>query len=165
MKVDLAIEGGTVATPGTPVGGNNIAIARLGNFPKGTLITLIGIFAIINGALIQIIMASRMVYGISKRGWLPAVLSYVNSRTKTPVVATLLVSTITLGFALWLPLVTLANLTSFLVLIVFTIVNIALIRIKRKHPAPEGAYLIPFWIPVAGLVVNIMFLTLLLFSL
>ena len=131
---------------------------------EGTIITLIGIFAIINGALIQIIMASRMVYGISKRGWLPAVLSYVNSRTKTPVVATLLVSAITLGFALWLPLVTLANLTSFLVLIVFTIVNIALIRIKRKHPAPEGAYLIPFWIPVAGLTVNIMFLALLLFS-
>ena len=131
---------------------------------EGTLITIIGIFAIINGALIQIIMASRMVYGISKKGWLPSPLSYVNSKTKTPVVATLLVSAITLGFALWLPLVTLAKLTSFLVLIVFTVVNIALIRIKRQHPDPEGAYLVPFWIPVAGLVVNIIFLALQLFS-
>ena len=131
---------------------------------EGTLITIIGIFAIINGALIQIIMASRMVYGISKKGWLPSPLSYVNSKTKTPVVATLLVSAVTLGFALWLPLVTLAKLTSFLVLIVFTVVNIALIRIKRQHPDPEGAYLVPFWIPVAGLVVNIIFLALQLFS-
>ncbi len=131
---------------------------------EGTLITIIGIFAIINGALIQIIMASRMVYGISKKGWLPSPLSYVNSKTKTPVVATLLVSAITLGFAFWLPLVTLAKLTSFLVLIVFTVVNIALIRIKRQHPDPEGAYLVPFWIPVAGLVVNIIFLALQLFS-
>lgn len=132
---------------------------------EATVITVIGIFAIINGALIQIIMASRMVYGISKKGWLPSPLSYVNTKTKTPVVATLLVSVVTFGFALWLPLVTLAKLTSFLVLIVFTVVNLALIRIKRRHPDPEGTYLVPFWVPVAGLVVNVTFLVLQLFSL
>jgi len=129
-----------------------------------TLISVISIFAIINGALIQIIMASRMVYGISKRGWLPSALSYVNIGTRTPVVATLLVSGITLAFALWLPLVTLANLTSLLILIVFTIVNTALIRIKRRNPSPEGIYLIPLWVPVAGVVVNLLFLALQLIS-
>ena len=128
-----------------------------------TLITLISIFAIVNGALIQIIMASRMVYGISKRGWLPSILSYVNARTKTPVVSTIIVSMITLGFALWLPLVTLANLTSFLILIVFTVVNITLIRIKLRDPAPQGVYLVPFWVPVAGVVVNTTFLAIQLF--
>jgi len=123
-----------------------------------TLITLISIFAIVNGALIQIIMASRMVYGISKRGWLPSILSYVSARTKTPVVSTLLVSMITLGFALWLPLVTLANLTSFLILIVFSVVNAALIRIKLRDPTPKGVYSVPFWVPFAGVVVNVTFL-------
>ena len=123
-----------------------------------TLITLISIFAIVNGALIQIIMASRMVYGISKRGWLPSILSYVSAKTKTPVVSTLLVSMITLGFALWLPLVTLANLTSFLILIVFSVVNAALIRIKLRDPAPKGVYSVPFWVPFAGVVVNVTFL-------
>jgi APA family basic amino acid/polyamine antiporter len=132
---------------------------------KGTLlITVISIFAIINGALIQIIMASRMVYGISKRGWLPSALSYVGARTKTPLLSTLLVSAVTLGFAFWLPLVTLANLTSSLILVVFTFVNTALIRIKLRDPAPQDAYLIPFWVPAGGVVVNIMFLALHLFS-
>jgi len=130
-----------------------------------TIITVISMFAIINGALIQIIMASRMVYGISKKGWLPPFLAYVNARTKTPIIATVLVSAITLGFALWLPLVTLANLTSTLILIVFTVVNISLLRIKRRNPAPEGVYLIPLWVPVAGAAVNILFLCLQLFSL
>ena len=130
-----------------------------------TVIAVISIFAIINGALIQIIMASRMLYGISKKWWPPSPLSYVSARTKTPVVSTLLVSTVTMGFSLWLPLVTLANLTSFLILIVFTVVNIALIRIKLRAPAPKGIYLIPFWVPVTGVVVNILFLTLQLFSL
>ncbi|MGB5964939.1 MAG: APC family permease [Sulfurimonadaceae bacterium] len=131
---------------------------------EATVITVIGIFAIINGALIQIIMASRMVYGISKQGWLPSPLSYVNSKTKTPVVATLLASAVTLGFALWLPLLTLATLTSFLILIVFTVVNVALIRIKLQDPDPEGVYLIPLWVPVTGVVVNSTFLLLQLFS-
>jgi APA family basic amino acid/polyamine antiporter len=132
---------------------------------EATLITVIGIFAIVNGALMQIIMASRMVYGISKKGWLPSPLTYINSRTKTPVVATLLVSAVTLGFALWLPLVTLANLTSFLILIVFNLVNAALIRIKMQGSEPTGVYLIPFWVPVAGISVNVIFLALQLFSL
>lgn len=132
---------------------------------EATVITVIGIFAIINGALIQIIMASRMVYGISKKGWLPSPLSYVNSKTKTPITATLLVSAVTLGFALWLPLVTLANLTSFLVLIVFTVVNLALIRIKLHKPDPKGIYSIPLWVPVTGVAVNSIFLALQLFSL
>ncbi|MCJ7765373.1 MAG: APC family permease [Thiovulaceae bacterium] len=131
---------------------------------SATFITVISILAIINGALIQIIMASRMVYGISKRGWLPSALSHVNTKTKTPVLSTLLVSMITLVFALWLPLVALANLTSSLILIVFTVVNIALIRIKLKDPAPQEVYLIPFWIPVAGVAVNVLFLALQLFS-
>ncbi len=132
---------------------------------EGTIITIIGLFAIINGALIQIIMASRMVYGISKKGWLPSPLSYVNPKTKTPVTATLLVCIITLVFAWWLPLVTLAKVTSFLILIVFAMVNLALIRIKSKEPNPQEAYLVPLWVPVAGVSVNLTFLALQLFSL
>lgn len=131
---------------------------------EATVITVISIFAIINGALIQIIMASRMVYGISKQGWLPSPLSYVNSRTKTPVVATLLASAVTLGFALWLPLVTLATLTSFLILIVLTVVNVSLIQIKLHDPHPEGVYLTPLWVPATGVIVNSTFLLLQLFS-
>ncbi len=130
-----------------------------------TLITMIGIFAIVNGALIQIIMASRMVYGISVRGWLPTSLSYVGKRTRTPVNATLLVSAITLAFAFWLPLVTLASLTSFMILIVFTVVNASLIRIKQLDPSPEGVYVAPFWVPVVGILVNTAFLLIQLFSL
>jgi APA family basic amino acid/polyamine antiporter len=131
---------------------------------KATIITYISMVAIINGALIQIIMASRMVYGISKRGWLPMPLAYVNRKTQTPVVATLVVTLVTLAFALWLPLVTLANLTSSIVLVVFTIVNIALVRVKLSDPSPIGIRTIPFWVPATGVVFNSLFLGMQLFS-
>jgi amino acid transporter len=115
-----------------------------------TLISLISIFAVVNGALIQIIMASRVLYGMSREGWLHRALGKVHARTRTPLLATAVATAIVLTLALWLPLVTLAKATSFVILIVFALVNLSLVRIKRKHPRPEGIRIYPAWIPLAG---------------
>jgi len=61
-------------------------------------------------------------------------------------VATLIVLTL----ALWLPLVTLAKATSFIILVVFALINLSLVRIKRRQPHPAGIRIYPVWIPVAG---------------
>lgn len=115
------------------------------------LIGAIGALAAINGGLVQIIMASRIFYGMSNHGWLPAVLKTVHPRTHTPVIATVLAAAIVWALALWIPIVQLAGATSFLVLTVFTLVNLALIRIKLREPQPVGVRPIAFWLPVAGL--------------
>ena len=120
------------------------------------IISAIGTFAVINGALIQMIMASRIVYGMASKGWLPPVLSHINTRTKTPVYATLLVGVTALVFALLFDIVSLASLTSLLVLIVFTLINISLIRIKNIKPVPDGVIQIPVWVPYAGIVLNLL---------
>ena len=121
------------------------------------IISAIAIVAVLNGALVQIIMAARVIYGLSHQGWLPAALGAVNSRTRTPLRATLLVGGIVLAFALWLPLVTLAQITSLIALTIFAAVNLALLVIKRRGPAPEGAVTYPSWIPAAGLVASASF--------
>ena len=113
------------------------------------LISLIGLFAVINGALIQIIMASRIFYGMSRRGWLPAVLGSINKSTHTPIIATLMVTGAISGLAIWLPLVSLAKSTSYLILVVFVLVNLALLRIRRQ-PAPDGVLVFPAWVPLVG---------------
>jgi basic amino acid/polyamine antiporter, APA family len=61
-------------------------------------------------------------------------------------------------FALALPLVTLAKLTSFIVLTVFVLVNLSLIRIKRRAPAPAGVTRYPPWIPWGGMVLSLLLL-------
>ena len=93
----------------------------------------------VNGALIQIIKGARIFYGMSCNGWLPVFFGVVNPRTRTPLRSTLVAGGIVLALALVLPLVSLAKATSAMVLMVFTLVNLALIRIKRRGPAPEGA--------------------------
>jgi amino acid transporter len=115
-----------------------------------TLISLISIFAVVNGALIQIIMASRVLYGMSREGWLHRAFGQVHAFTRTPLLATAVATLIVLVLALWLPLVTLAKVTSFIIMIVFALINLSLARIKRKHPRPEGIKIYPAWIPLAG---------------
>ena len=57
-----------------------------------------------------------------------------------------------LVLALWLPLVVLAQISSFVVLIVYSMVNLSLVRIKRRNPDPEGVKVYPLAIPVTGFI-------------
>jgi amino acid transporter len=58
-----------------------------------------------------------------------------------------------LVLALAVPIAGLADLTARFTLVVFAIVNLALIRIKRGNEAPpSGAFICPRWVPFAGLV-------------
>jgi len=150
-----------LSMPPAELAGQGAPLAYLYERSTGStpvIITVIGMFAIVNGALIQIIMASRILYGMSRQGWLPAVIGLVHPMTRTPHIATLLVSGAILGFALWLPLVTLAKITSFITLTIFSLINLALIRVKLRDPRPTGVMVYPLWLPVAGLVSNVVFI-------
>lgn len=150
-----------LAVPPAELSGQGAPLAYIYEINTGrkpVIITFIGMFAVVNGALIQIIMASRILYGMSRQGWLPAVIGSVHPMTHTPHIATLLVIGGILAFALWLPLVTLAKTTSFITLLIFSLINLALIRVKLRDPCPEGVKVYPLWIPVAGLIANMVFI-------
>lgn len=95
-------------------------------------ITLISLVAISNGALVQVIMGARVIYGLANQGLLPALLAKVNPRTRTPVIATSLVALLVLVLAWLFPIETLAKITSSILLAVFALVNLALLFIKRQ---------------------------------
>ena len=101
-------------------------------------LSAVAVVATLNGALIQIIMASRVFYGLARQGSLPGVLGRINPHTRTPVTGTLLVVGLILIFALALPIERLASITSLLTLAIFTLVNLALWRIKRREGEHEG---------------------------
>ena len=125
------------------------------------IISGIAVFAVLNGALIQMIMASRVIYGLADQHELPGGLAYVHPRTRTPMVATGLVAGVILVLGLGFPLEHLAEATSVIVLIVFALVNLALVMIKRRGtPAPEGIRTYPIWIPAIGFAASAGFLAL-----
>lgn len=113
-------------------------------------IGMVGVAAVVNGVMVQIIMASRILYGSARQGWLPARLGVVNQRTRTPLLATAIVAALVWLMAMWLPLLTLAQVTSFITLFIFSSINLALIVIKRRESVVEGIRLYPMLLPVCG---------------
>jgi amino acid transporter len=110
----------------------------------------ISLIAIVNGAMVQIIMASRVLYGMGRLGRLPAWFARVSARTRTPVNATIVVASVSLIMALWLPIRELAGYTSVAILVVFMLVNGALLRLKLGGEQ-QAAFTVPITVPMFAL--------------
>ena len=117
---------------------------------QGVLLSTIGMIAAMNGVIVQIIMGSRILYGLATEGWIHSRFARVHRAYQTPVTATLVVLAAMIAGTVLLPLVSLAQLTSLLVLIIFTLVNAALIAIKRRHRDHGGYIKVPTAIPYVG---------------
>lgn len=115
-----------------------------------TLFAAVAVVATINGVLIQIIMASRVIYGMADRGQLPAALAQISPRTRTPTVSTWLVVAIILLLTQLVPIAALASYTSQIVLAVFIFVNLALMAIKLRTTEPPAVFSVPLIIPLLG---------------
>lgn len=142
-----------LAVPPERLAGSEAPLAVLFRETTGVsahLIAAIAVFSVINGALIQIIKTSRVLYGMARQGWLPARLATVGRRTRTPWVATSTMVSMVGIFALWLPVLQLAQLTSFIVLITFAAVNFGLVRIRRRLGVPAAGFQVPTWVPILG---------------
>ena len=128
------------------------------NLPFDNIFPFIGMFAVANSALINMLMASRLIYGLARQGVLPHGLGLVHHTRRTPWIAILF--TTALAFGLIYFVVTRSNLpavsllggtTSLLLLCVFTIVNIACLVLRREKAHPE-AFRAPTVIPILGAV-------------
>lgn len=113
-------------------------------------LSAIGMIAAINGVIVQVIMGSRILYGLAKRGWIDSRLSEVHDRYKTPFPATLVTVGIMIVATLLLPLVSLAQATSLLILSIFVLVNTALVVVKRRDGSPQKYVTVPIGVPVIG---------------
>ncbi len=117
------------------------------------LISGIAIFATANTILVQLIMASRVVYGMGSQGTMPKGFTSINPVTQTPLLATAAVVGLTLILALGFNLERLAEMTSQIVLVIWALANMALVLVKRRgDPVPKGAFIVPMWVPVTGFV-------------
>ena len=119
----------------------------------------IAIVATLNGIVVNIIMASRILYGLSKQGVLPRAFGHISTATQTPLLATAVSVAIVPFFSLLLPIAQLADLSARLTLAMFSLINLALLRIKmRDDPNPKGEFRCPRWVPLAGFLCCLLFI-------
>jgi APA family basic amino acid/polyamine antiporter len=127
-------------------------------FPISALIPFISMFAVANSALINMMMASRLVYGMSNRGVLPAVLGRVHSARRTPWVAIFVTTAIAVGLIAFVSfdpegsvVALLGGTTSLLLLAVFAVVN-ATVLVLRKDVVDHKHFHAGRVLPVIGAV-------------
>ena len=113
----------------------------------------ITLFAIGNTALLNYIMGSRLLYGMSRQGLLPAVIGRVHPTRRTPHVAIVLLFAVVTCLILSGSVKQLAESTVLLLLMVFSVVNISLIILKRRKDEPRGGFEVPIIIPILGAIV------------
>ncbi len=112
----------------------------------------ITMFAVANSALINMLMASRLLYGMANERVLPKVLGRVHRGRRTPWVGIIFTTAIAFGLIWFADLTALGGTTSLLLLCVFTVVNVAVL-VLRKDRVEHKHFHAPTAIPVLGAIV------------
>lgn len=118
----------------------------------------IAMFAVANTALLNFIMASRLLYGMSAQGLFPKFFEAVHSARRTPHRSVLLVGVLLLVLAFSGDIAVLARATSVLLLLCFIVVNSSLIVLQGREK-PRDTFEIPRAVPALGAVVCLAMLT------
>ena len=116
-------------------------------FPIG-LFAGITVFAVANTALLNMLMASRLLYGMAQERVLPAALGRISAR-RTPWVAIIVTTVIAMALIWFADLQALGGTTAFLLLIVFTVVNISVL-VLRWDKVDHEHFRVPTIVPVLG---------------
>jgi basic amino acid/polyamine antiporter, APA family len=134
-----------------------LEVVRVGapDFPMDRVFPFLAVFAVANTSLINMLMASRLLYGLAHQDVLPRTLGKVSVRRRSPYVGVIFSTVLALGLILYVAnraedevVVNLASVTSLLLLGVFTIVNIACLVLRRD--GRESKFRSPGLTPALG---------------
>src|SRR5262245_31329685 len=155
---------GTLEASDTPL----VEVVKAGapGLPIEDILPFISMFAVSNTALINMLMASRLIYGMARQHVLPPVLGAVHPRRHTPWVAIVFTTTIAFGLILYVTafasssaISVLGGTTSLLLLAVFAMVNVAVLVLRRDVRATGGHFKTPTALPVVGFFASIYLVT------
>lgn len=130
--------------------------------PIGGKVIIAGaIFSMVSASNASIMAGSRVVLAMSQLGHFPEAFGAISNRTKTPIVATMLVGGTIMIFALALPLEDLAHFADTVLLLVLILVNAALIIHRRKFPNIKRPFKVPLvpLLPALGILANLYLLS------
>lgn len=125
--------------------------------PIDKIFPFLAVFAVANTALINMLMASRLLYGMAKQGVLPRQLGAVLPGRRTPWVSVLFSTALALGLIFYVTrdaesnvVANLSNVTAFLLLCVFAIVNVACLILRRDSTGSADHFVSPGILPILG---------------
>jgi APA family basic amino acid/polyamine antiporter len=160
VSVVAVIPAGDIANPQNPEAGILLDVVRIGapDIPIDKVFPFMTVFAVANTALINMLMASRLIYGMANQGVLPRALGKVLPTRRSPWAAIVFTTVLALGLIVVVRLqaensvvAALSGTTALLLLAVFSVVNVAVL-VLRRQPGPDGGFRAPTVVPVIGAV-------------
>ena len=133
-------------------------VAASGVAVPGWLFSAIALVAVANGALLTMIMASRLAYGMAEHRLLPGVLSKVLPQRRTPWVAIVATTVVAMVLTLIGDLGTLAETVVLLLLFVFISTNVSVLVLRRDTVSHEH-FRVWTAVPVLGVASCVLLLT------
>ncbi len=115
---------------------------------------VLAICAITNTGLANFVMVSRLLYGMAAQGLVPRALGRVHPVHQTPWVSVLVAAGLTLLLVVTGGTRLLAQTTSLLLVIVFSMVHVSLIRVRRLNGRESAPFRVPRFVPWTGLLVS-----------
>lgn len=106
-------------------------------------ILLIALFATTNTVLIMLISGSRILYGVAQDKALPSIFSLIHKKRKTPWLAVIVIGVLSACFVFIGEISTVARISVFAIIMVFVLVNFALIWLRYKDPNAERQFRTP----------------------
>jgi len=155
---------GTLEASDTPL----VEVVKAGapGLPIEDILPFISMFAVSNTALINMLMASRLIYGMARQHVLPPVLGAVHPRRHTPWVAIMFTTLIAFGLIFYVTafansdaIAVLGGTTSLLLLAVFAVVNVAVLVLRRDVREGGGHFRTPTALPVIGCLASLYLVT------
>ena len=122
------------------------------------LFGLIALVAIANGALLFMIMASRVGYGLAEADLLPSAFGRVLPNRRTPWVSIVVVAAVTIGLTFIGDVSILAETTVLLLLLVFLAANVSVLVLK-KDKVEHSHFTVPRFVPVLAIIASVVLLT------
>ena len=121
------------------------------------LIVLGGVLSTISALNATVMASSRVAFSMARDGWLPARLARIHPKSKTPAASILLTGVMLTVIAVALPVNQLGSAASIMFLLVFAMVNLALIALRRKQPNLHRPFRTPLYpvLPIVGFTVNL----------
>nr|MBA3623216.1 amino acid permease [Methylibium sp.] len=114
------------------------------------LFAFVALTAVANGALLTMVMASRLAYGMAEEGLLPSPLGRLLPRRRTPGVAIVVTTLAAMALAATGTLAALAETVVLLLLFVFIATNAAVL-VLRRDPVAQPHFRTPTALPVLAI--------------
>ena len=157
VYVVVTVIAAMVVPPGTMAGSTGPLLEVVDVGPLAVprrLFSAIALAAVTNTALIALVTASRLLFGLGRGGTLPARLGRVHPRRRTPTAAVLVAGGVAAVLAATGELAGLAETTVVLLLCVFAIVDVSVLVLRRRPDEPPG-FTVPRAVPALGAVVSV----------